>query len=338
LGVTFVSPDRDHALASPRDVANSAVSQRLGDHLGIDIHDDAQGRYGADLVSYRVNKRFVLRTRGRDQKGNRTFIKALRRQISSESLQFWRRTARRLSAGSSGRVGFPRILAVDVNQRWYAIEGKENGARPFGYDARDGGEAARLLSMIHRLSPCRLKEHSVFDEMEILGRWTKVMRAFGRSDSDAMTSLVAELVNRAGRIDPRPHVLVHRDFYASQLLAEGERTWLLDYDTFAAGDPEVDVATYLAHLVLDRVLAGAAENVMGELPAFLDTYQSMGGLIDPECLRIYLASALARMAAIHGFRRLESSQNATFWAVVWEVVNKSGARMSNASKKKRLAI
>ena len=339
LGLTFVSPARDATLASPRDVACSVASQLNGGRLGVDIHDETESADEFDLVSYRVNKRFVIRTRSFDRRGNRTFIKALRRPVLYEALQFWQRAARRISSCTSGRVGFPRIIAVDPNRRWYAIEGKENGARCFDYAERDCFEAARLLTTIHQLPPCPIREHSVFDEIEILNRWMPVMHALGRSDAELMGQVVADLATCADRLDPAPKVLVHRDFHASQLLAEGERTWLLDYDTFAAGDPEVDVATYVAHWALDRVVAGdSPSRVADGLPAFVESYQSMGGSIDAEYLRLYVASALARMAVIHGFRKLDEAQVASIWAIVLNVVQERESRLPDARFRRRLAI
>jgi len=43
-------------------------------------------------------------------------------------------------------------------------------------------------------------------------------------------------------------VTVHRDFYDKQVLFDGQRTVLLDYDTLAEGDPAIDHGNFVGHL------------------------------------------------------------------------------------------
>jgi aminoglycoside phosphotransferase (APT) family kinase protein len=72
---------------------------------------------------------------------------------------------------------------------------------------------------------------------------------------------------------PARAVPVHRDFYYSQLLFHGPETILIDFDLIARGDPAIDVANFLAHLVflgLDRL--GDRRALAAEGPRFRQAY------------------------------------------------------------------
>ncbi|MDQ3927841.1 MAG: hypothetical protein M3328_01710, partial [Chloroflexota bacterium] len=41
---------------------------------------------------------------------------------------------------------------------------------------------------------------------------------------------------------------IHRDFYADQVIASGERLYLLDFDLYCEGDPALDTGNFLGHI------------------------------------------------------------------------------------------
>ncbi|HNB54313.1 MAG TPA: phosphotransferase, partial [Anaerolineales bacterium] len=73
--------------------------------------------------------------------------------------------------------------------------------------------------------------------------------------------------------------LVHRDYYYSQLLFEGDHLSLIDFDLTTIGDPAIDVANFVAHLSflgLDRL-----ENLHALAPQaerFLEAYAFIHGV------------------------------------------------------------
>ncbi|MCB9854221.1 MAG: hypothetical protein H6818_00930 [Phycisphaerales bacterium] len=337
--LTLLSPDCDNTLPSPAHVAREVAAQLQGDSHHLIARCDPDRPVSAELISYRANKRYVLRTNTLDARCNRKFIKVLRRPASAESFRHWIRTGHRLSSITKGRFGMPRLLAVDPDRRWFVIEGRESGSRPFGYGPRDAAEAARLLALLHKMDIIPGKTHNLNNELDVLRRWAPVMESLGRLDTPRIRAVIADLSARMIMLEPSEPVLVHRDFYASQLIAEGERTWLLDYDTFAAGDPEVDVATYVSHLVLDRLIEGdATVDAHLELQRFADIYRAAGGRLSEPRLRFYAASALARMAAIHGQRGLDSRTLDTLWGVVFEVISEEGLGRCRDIRQTRRAV
>ncbi|MBS1888556.1 MAG: phosphotransferase [Actinobacteria bacterium] len=77
--------------------------------------------------------------------------------------------------------------------------------------------------------------------------------------------------------------LVHGDFSPKNVLADGERVWVLDWEVAHYGAPVFDLAFLLAHLRLKSIhLPLAAEEHLAAAAAFLCAYARCGGPVDPE--------------------------------------------------------
>lgn len=119
--------------------------------------------------------------------------------------------------------------------------------------------------------------------------------------------LAAESVDRAQRAlrawaarlpDPPGLMAVHRDFYYSQLLVDGEEITLIDFDLLAWGDPAIDVANFTAHLALLGLTEhGATKHYAAEERQFLDAYAACFPVDDAfwERHAFYAAATLFRL-------------------------------------------
>lgn len=147
-----------------------------------------------------------------------------------------------------------------------------HGARIDGLD--DGGPA-QLLAAIAR--PAALVSFAV---PELAGR-------------------VAALAERLRETQPHLErtVPVHGDFNVGQLLADGDRTFVVDVDTLAAGSPAADLAAYVANLHNGR--NGDAATVNEALDALVSAYGHR-----PDDLDWHLAATMLRRVD-RPFRRLK---------------------------------
>ena len=129
--------------------------------------------------------------------------------------------------------------------------------------------------------------------------------------------LTAGLQARARSLPSGGMALIHRDFYGAQLLRSDRSLWLLDYDTLGVGHPELDVATYAAHAVLEAAPAGAVDaDRAGQIAGrFVDAYAAAGGRIDRRRLAFYLPCALARLGAIQVVRPIAGTAVEMLWAL-----------------------
>lgn len=116
-----------------------------------------------------------------------------------------------------------------------------------------GGEAlcGRVACAVHKLHGSALRPeraHTVEDELRTLeGRLADLA-----SERPALRPRLRRLLNACRRLaadlplaTPRP---LHRDFYQDQLLVDGDRLTLLDFDLCAWGDPALDVGNFAGHL------------------------------------------------------------------------------------------
>ncbi len=100
----------------------------------------------------------------------------------------------------------------------------------------------------------------------------------------------------AGRLQAAPAAdrPVHGDFYAKQVLVDGERAGVLDLDSAALSDPAQDLGLFLAHLERDRLRGGPATGTH-LVSAFLDGYRDDAGRV-PARLALYTAIGLLRLS------------------------------------------
>lgn len=110
--------------------------------------------------------------------------------------------------------------------------------------------AAQWLAQLHASAPLtELPEMSVDLVLRKVADWSAEIAA------DSAPALVASLrrtcdaLHRSAAGMPRHATsMIHRDFYHAQVLWNGERIWVLDFDELSTGDPALDVGHFLAHL------------------------------------------------------------------------------------------
>lgn len=112
------------------------------------------------------------------------------------------------------------------------------------------------------------------DELANLDRFMHEL-AQVRPHSAAAVSGLRDALRAWGQRLPAPEAVtpIHRDFYYSQVLFDGPRLVLIDFDLFALGDPAIDVANFIAHLHflgLDRL--GHLDALAAEASAFMEAY------------------------------------------------------------------
>lgn len=158
--------------------------------------------------------------------------------------------------------------------------------------------ARRIAEALHKLhgagAPTR-RRHTRHDELVILRdrlgrvasarpRWRpRLDRLF-----DACTALAAGIRGTAT-------CGIHRDFYPDQVLVEGSRVCLLDFDLFCAGDPALDVGNYVAHVIeLSLRTFGNPHALEDRNDALVTRFAELAGEEHRSAIRAYTTLSLAR--------------------------------------------
>ncbi len=171
---------------------------------------------------------------------------------------------------------------------------KLHGASAFR-SAKSGEPATRPAAGL-------LETYLLQDELENLDLFTEEILET-RPDSQPAIAPLRDALQAWGRRLPRLETPapVHRDFYYSQVLFDGPRVTLIDFDLLALGDPAVDVANFAAHLYflgLDRL--GRLDALAGEADSFVEAYGLQRDLDDSflQRLAFYQAATFFRLMKV----------------------------------------
>ena len=179
-------------------------------------------------------------------------------------------------------------------QRW--VSGAPAIERLVGADG--AGVAGRIAQAIHKLHQTDLptrRQHTMDDELRILHdrlptvtqRSPHGMRRLAR---------VLEACDRLGTSVPAsPLCGIHRDFYHDQVLIDGNRLYLLDFDLFCRGHPELDVGNFIGHLTEYSLRTwGDPARLVEQEEALIARFLELAGHAFEASVRAYTTLTLVR--------------------------------------------
>ena len=127
-----------------------------------------------------------------------------------------------------------------------------------GHPATDllpGPDGARLARRIaeaaHKLHEAGVpagRRHTIGDELRILDRCLARVAAEHSALATRLARLRIACERIAARIPhgrPRP---IHRDFYGDQVIVDGARLYVVDFDLYCVGDSALDIGNFLGHM------------------------------------------------------------------------------------------
>ncbi|RMF21911.1 MAG: hypothetical protein D6760_08480, partial [Deltaproteobacteria bacterium] len=145
-----------------------------------------------------------------------------------------------------------------------------------GDDVQDATSlVARASFELHRLDVRWTdRTYNVTEEMALVASWVDLVSELYPDLSYGLRRWHEYLL-----IDPPPdcsaRAVLHRDFYDKQVLLDGDRPVLLDMDTVCAGDAELDVGNFRAHLYLRGLQWGRDDRFVGLEHAFVRAYPGL---------------------------------------------------------------
>jgi Phosphotransferase enzyme family len=202
-------------------------------------------------------------------------------------------------------VAVPRVLLSDPALHMVVmseVEGEPLTAPLLAGDSAVCRCAGAAIGSWHRSwrgrVPATLRPHRVERELAILHRY-----------ADVAPEHIGEAVRRAAAELTEPwtcSTVVHRDLHAEQVLM-GERVGLIDLDYVAAGPPELDMGSLLAHADLLSLRSGRD---LGErINELVLGYEGFGENLDRALLDRCRRLARLRLACVHDEPRLTHRPN-----------------------------
>jgi Ser/Thr protein kinase RdoA (MazF antagonist) len=299
-------------LLEPRNAVRPAIADPALPHLGT-LQDPARMTdrvaemlgapsvtlTGVDLVRHKPGRRAILRYRLDD--GERLYGKTF---ASARGPKVYEITRRITSANAFGPdVALPRPVGFlpDFNMLLQReVEGEPVAQSLLAGDRDLGIRIAFALYQFHTSGLKLGRTHDLAKELSPL----RTRRDEVAETCPELRALAGGCLRRIEAVDSsnfawreRP---VHRDFYHEQVMIGREGLAILDLDDAAMSEPAVDVANFVAHLMLlgaqRRRDVSALANVSD---GFIGQYCQLDTELDPQLLTYLTATTLLRLAGIH---------------------------------------
>jgi Ser/Thr protein kinase RdoA (MazF antagonist) len=158
--------------------------------------------------------------------------------------------------------------------------------------------AARVAEAIHKLHTAGIpsgRTHGIAEELRILRDClTKVMEL--KPQLGARVQRLEAACRRLGEELPAAVPCgIHRDFYPAQVLVDGSRLFLIDFDLYCMGDAGLDPGNFIGHLIEQAVREFGDECALGgQIAALEERFVSLSGEARRASLRAYATLTLAR--------------------------------------------
>jgi hypothetical protein len=137
-------------------------------------------------------------------------------------------------AESPDRVSVPEPIGViNALQMWFQRKVEGPMVEKFLTTNPDVFLARRVAQAIHKLHSAGVptdRSHSIKDELKILRGCFDQVAVLRPEWSLRLDRLMAACERFSANTPPGGNCGIHRDFYASQIIVNGERLWLLDFD------------------------------------------------------------------------------------------------------------
>jgi aminoglycoside phosphotransferase (APT) family kinase protein len=170
----------------------------------------------------------------------------------------------------------------------------------------DGAESdalgARIADAIHRVHRAGIetsRHHTRADELRLLdARFTALSQREPRWRR-RLERLYNACVHAAGSIEATGRTGIHRDFHPDQVLVDGARLWLLDFDLYCLGDPALDVGNFIGHIRELAVRTRANPDALFACESAIeDQFGRLAGARAVAAARVYATLTLARHVSL----------------------------------------
>lgn len=159
-----------------------------------------------------------------------------------------------------------------------------------------GRRIAEASFKLHRSSLLAERHpHTMADELRILHARVPKVAGVDSISAERLESVLAA-ADRLGAETPEPIPCgIHRDFYADQVIVDGARLYLVDFDLYCEGDPALDIGNFLGHITeLSLRTFGDPEALRHVEQAMEERFLELSGEAKRLAVRAYTTLTLVR--------------------------------------------
>ena len=133
-----------------------------------------------------------------------------------------------------------------------------------------GRRVAEAAHKIHRAGVPARRTHTIDDELAILRRCLDDLARAQPRRAQRVRRLLAGCERLAETLPAAERCGIHRDFYADQVVVDGERLHLIDFDLYCLGDPALDIGNFLGHLAEQSVRTYGDPDALADVECALE--------------------------------------------------------------------
>jgi aminoglycoside phosphotransferase (APT) family kinase protein len=155
---------------------------------------------------------------------------------------------------------------------------------------------AEAADKIHRAGVPPKRRHAMADELRILEDRLSRVAAAQPGMKNRLHRLLRACERRAADTpDPAAPTGIHRDYYADQIVIDGERLYVVDFDLYCAGDPALDIGNFLGHVTEQALRTTGDPAALASFEAALeDRFVELAGAGARMAVRAYADLTLVR--------------------------------------------
>jgi len=159
--------------------------------------------------------------------------------------------------------------------------------------------AQRIAEVAHKLHnadvPPRRRPHTIRNEVELLHDRFGLVAVLRPNLQSRLDFLLEGIERLAATMPAGRTAAIHRDFYHDQVIIDGNRFYLLDFDLYCEGDPALDLGNFIAHLQESSVRRnGNSLEFQQQQQTLIDRYVELCRVDLRARIEIYTLFTLAR--------------------------------------------
>ena len=205
------------------------------------------------------------------------------------------------NADAEDAIAVPEPIAVVPELRVW-LQRKVSGRVATDLLAAPDAEvlARRIAEAAHKVHRAGVpaphgRRHTMADELRILHECLPHVALIEGHSRERIERLL-DACDRLGSASPNsPPRWIHRDFYGDQVIVDGDRLYLIDFDQYCEGDPAVDVGNFLGCTAEYSLRTFGDPDALEHVGRALeDAYLEQSVGVRREAIRAYMLLTLVR--------------------------------------------
>ena len=158
--------------------------------------------------------------------------------------------------------------------------------------------ARRVAAAIHKLHRANVptdRTHGMADELRILHEHLPLV-VETKPHLGKRIDRVLSACDQLGATIPAPKACgIHRDFYPAQVIVDGARLYLLDFDLYCQGNPGLDIGNFLGHMIEQSIRSFDDHAALADREKALEErFVELSGEETRQAIRVYTTLTLVR--------------------------------------------